>query len=147
MRNYQTPICLFCRKNVDTRTSLEATLFFNWVSVLLNVFINWASNVAWLLLNTYNHHYTETHILVYFCPCIDPCLFMSYIYDLFMSYIYDLCDFLFSLIFIAINHITSFNRRICFCTFFRISHYFWTITWMKKANNFQIAKVKPQGVT
>ena len=139
MRNYQTPICLFCRKNVDTRTSLEATLFFNWDSVLLNVFINWASNVAWLLLNTYNHHYTETHILVYFCPCIDPCLFMSYIHDL--------CDFLFSLIFIAINHITSFSRRICFCTFFRISYYFWTITWMKKANNFQIAKVKPQGVT
>ena len=24
---------------------------------------------------------------------------------------------------------------------------FWMITWMKKANNFQIARVQPQGVT
>ena len=25
-------------------------------------------------------------------------------------------------------------------------YYFWMITWMKKVNNFQIAKVQPQGV-
>ena len=33
---------------------------FNLTSVLLNFFMNWASNVASVLLNTYNHHYTET---------------------------------------------------------------------------------------
>ena len=25
-------------------------------------------------------------------------------------------------------------------------YYFWMITWMKKANDFQIAKVQPHGV-
>ena len=47
-----------------------------------------------------------------------------------------LCDLLliFSLIFIVINHITS------------LSYYFWMITWVKKANNSQIAKVQPQSV-
>ena len=28
-----------------------------------------------------------------------------------------------------------------------MSYYFWMITWMKKANNLQIAEVQPQGVT
>ena len=37
--------------------------FFNSASVLLNFFINWASNVAQVLLNTYNNHYTETHFI------------------------------------------------------------------------------------
>ena len=27
-----------------------------------------------------------------------------------------------------------------------MSYYFWIITWMKNANNFQIPKVQPQGV-
>ena len=34
-------------------------LFFNSTSVLLNFFMNWASNVAWVLLNTYGHRYTD----------------------------------------------------------------------------------------
>ena len=28
-----------------------------------------------------------------------------------------------------------------------MSYYFWKIMWMKNVNNFQIAKVQPQGVT
>ena len=39
------------------------------------------------------------------------------------------------------------NRCNCFLHMFQnISYYFWMITWMKKANNFLIAKVQPQGV-
>ena len=71
--------------------------------------------------------------LVYLCPCVGLSLFNFYPNDLF---------FILSLIFIAINHITSLNRRNCFLYIFQdISYYFWMITWMKKANNFQIPKV------
>ena len=31
-------------------------------------------------------------------------------------------------------------------TFENMSYYFWMITWTKNLNNFQIAKVQPQGV-
>ena len=48
--------------------------------------------------------------LVYLCPCLGLPAFMSYLYDLL---------FIFNLIFIAINHITS--AVLFFCTFFRIS--------------------------
>ena len=37
--------------------------FFNSASVLLTFLINWASNVAYVLLNTYKHHYTKTILL------------------------------------------------------------------------------------
>ena len=30
--------------------------------------------------------------------------------------------------------------------FYNISYYVWRITWMENVNNFQIAKVQPQGV-
>ena len=36
--------------------------FFSTQSVLLNFFMNWASNVAYVFFNTYNHH-TETHFI------------------------------------------------------------------------------------
>ena len=62
-----------------------------------------------------------------------PGLFMSYICDLF---------FIFSLIFIAIYHITSLKQTHLFLYIFKnISFY----VWMKKANNFQITKVQPKG--
>ena len=71
--------------------------------------------------------------LVYLCPCLGLSLFNFYPNDLF---------FILSLIFIVIYHITSLNRRNCFLYIFQnISYYFWMITWMKKANNFQIPKV------
>ena len=38
-------------------------IFFNSASVLLNFIMKWASNVAWVLLNTCNHHYTETYFI------------------------------------------------------------------------------------
>ena len=46
--------------------------------------------------------------LVYLCPCLGLGLLMFYIYDLF---------FIFSLIFIVINHITSLKQTLIFCTF------------------------------
>ena len=38
----------------------ELHSFFNLNSVLFNFFMNWASNVAYVLLNTYKHHHVET---------------------------------------------------------------------------------------
>ena len=43
--------------------SLDYTLFFNSASVLLNFFMNWASNVASVLLNANKHHHSETLFL------------------------------------------------------------------------------------
>ena len=50
-------------QNSDCKLLLKATLIFNSASVLLNFFMNLASYVAQVLLNTYNHHYTETHFI------------------------------------------------------------------------------------
>ena len=77
----------------------------------------------------------SSHIL-HLYPCQRLGLFM-YLLDLF---------FIFSLIFFAINHISSF-KFTCFLHIFQnTSYYLWMITWMKKPNNFLIAKVQPQHV-
>ena len=49
-----------CACWTNKRFFYKQSLLFNSASVLLNFFINWASNVACVLLNTYNHHYVET---------------------------------------------------------------------------------------
>ena len=56
-----------------------------------------------MLFNTYKHNYTERHIsyLVYFGLCLGLGLFMSHIGGLF---------FIFSLISIAVNSITSLKQ-------------------------------------
>ena len=85
------------------------------------------------LLNTYNHHYTETHFIFTTCPCLDLGLFLSYLCDLF---------FIFSVVFIVINHITSLKQTyLFFVHFLEYLPFLDDITWMKKANNFHIAKV------
>ena len=73
------------------------------------------------------------------CPCLGLGLFMSYLCDLFP---------IFSLIFIVIGDITSLKQSNFFFYILRISliYLFWMTTWMKKMNNFQIAKVQLQGV-
>ena len=53
--------------------------------------------------------------LVHLCPFLGLSLFMSYLCDLF---------FIFSLIFIIINHKTSFSRRTCFVFFLHFLEYF-----------------------
>ena len=57
-------------------------------------------------------HYTETYFIftIFVCPCLGLDLFMSYLFDLF---------FIFSLIFIVINDITSFKQ-----TYLNISYHF-----------------------
>ena len=56
-----------------------------------------------------------------------------------------LCDLflIFSLIFIVINPIPSFKQMyLIFVPYLdNVFYYSWMITWMKKANNFQLAKV------
>ena len=56
------------------------------------------------MLNTYNHPYTETYFTF--------SIFVSYLgLGLYMSYLYDLF-FIFSLIFIVINHITFTAHKL-----------------------------------
>ena len=81
--------------------------------LLLKFIMVWASNVAYVLLDTYNHHYAEMQfILSILYPCLCLGLFMSYLCDLF---------FIFGLSFTVINHTASFRQPdLCFCTFFRM---------------------------
>ena len=48
------------------------------------------------------------------------------------------------------RHNQSYNfiktDTLVFVLFKIIFYYFWMKTWMKRANNFQIAKLQPQGV-
>ena len=110
--------------------------FFNSASLMLNFFMNWASNLLRFCLI----HITVIvlrHILylVYLCSCLGPGLFKSHLY------------FIFTLMFSVINYVTSFKQTyLFFVHFWNKSHYFWMITWMRKANNFQTVKVQPQGV-
>ena len=67
-----------------------------------------------------------------------------FIVDLFMLHLYDLF-FIFSLIFIVINHITSL-KQTQLLLFVEQLILFLDNDVMKKANNFQIAKVQPEGI-
>ena len=70
--------------------------------------------------------------LVHLCPCLVLVLFMSYLCDL---------VFIFSLIFIAINHIILLKQtKLFFAHFQNILFQFWMITKMKKRNNFKQQK-------
>ena len=103
-------------------------------------------------LNTYNHHYTETHnlYLVYLCPCLDPGLFMSYLSGLLLiSASFSLPLFMeileFSIISSCINHITSLKQtHMFFVHFLEYLLLFLGDNVDEKGNNFQIAKVQPQ---
>ena len=54
---------------------LATRFFFNSASVLLNIFINWASNVASVLLNAYKHHHTwALHIFAIFVSVSTPAI-------------------------------------------------------------------------
>ena len=64
----------------------------------------------------------------YLCPCLCLGLFMLYLCDLFS-------------IFLSLIMQPHLNRRTCFFSK-NISNYFWMITLIDKANNFQIAKVR-----
>ena len=61
-----------------------------------------------------------------------------------MLHLYDLF-FIFSLIFIVINHITSL-KQTQLLLFAEQLILFLDNDVMKKANNFQIAKVQPEGI-
>ena len=73
---------------------------------------------------------------------------MKMIIGIFMSYLYYLF-FISIFIFIMINHTISVNsKKITFWHIFnKMFRYFWIITWMKKANIFQMSKVQSQGAT
>ena len=51
--------------------------------------MNWASNVAVVLLDSYKHLYTETVLYMqYLCPYLGLGLFLSYLCDLFFIFIF-----------------------------------------------------------
>ena len=85
--------------------------FINSVSVLLNFFINWASNIAWVLLNIYMTIIIQRHfifsVFVFMCR---PRSIYVYLYILF---------FIFSLIFIAMNHMMSLKHSHLFFVHFK----------------------------
>ena len=94
--------------------------------MLLDFLMNRASNVASVLLNAHKHHYAKPHFI--FSKSVSmssPSLFILYLCDLY---------FIFSLIFIVINHITSLKQTdtLFSCIVFTIflEHYFWMITWV-----------------
>ena len=88
-----------------------------------------------VVLNTGPLNWESIMPLVYLSLCLGLGLFMLFLCDLF---------FICSLTVIAINHYNVINTGTLFL--YIIFYYFWMIRWMKKANNFQIAKVQPQGV-
>ena len=83
--------------------------FFNSVSVLLSFFINWASNFAKPLLNTYKLIILR-HLLysLFWRPCLDLRLFMSYLCDLFFIFIF----------FFMINRVISWTKAPAFLLIF-----------------------------
>ena len=74
--------------------------------------------------NTYHDHYADILCFIYFCPCLGLGLFMAFICDLF---------FIFNLIFIDINHVTSWKQIHMFLYIFRISLiiFGWQRGWRK----------------
>ena len=96
---------------------------FNSASVLLNLFMNWAWNVAWVLL----------FISTIFVSMSRPKFHLCYI-----------CLICFSLWIIVQPH--EYRHTCSVAYFLESAPFFWTITCMKNVNNFQMAKVWPQGV-
>ena len=92
---------------------LQATLFFNSASVLLNILINWASNFAYVLLNNVSNIILSRFIyLLHLGSCLHLGLFMPYLRE---------SIFIFVFIFIMINCIISWIQTcLFFCLFFRI---------------------------
>ena len=92
--------------HTNMNTFLISNAFFNSASVLLNSSMNWASNIALVLLNTCSHNYTwKSFIFSIISPCLGLGLFMPHPCDLF---------FIFSLIFVVTNHITPFKQTYLF---------------------------------
>ena len=98
--------------------------------------MNCASNGGHVLLNTYKHRHSETiSMFGIFVSMLVLGLFI-------MS---DLCH-LFLILFIILilsTHIISLEQAhfVFFAHFLEYTLCFWLITWKKKANNFETAKV------
>ena len=106
--DFPVAICLFKINNGDTRKTcgihafLHETLFFNSASVLLNFFMNWAPDVAWVLLIAHNHHHTVTSYICYIVLMSSP----SFIYVVSMWSIF----FIFRLVFIMIDQLIPLKQ-------------------------------------
>ena len=108
---------------------------FNRASLLLNFEFQMLFRCC---LSCYNHNYAETNfVFIIFVSMRRPrSISIIVIYFPFTAS--------FSLLLIIKFH---FSKRTCFLQIFQnICYDFWMITQMKKANNFQIAKVQPRGV-
>ena len=104
-------IRFFC----DPYIAVWRMLFLNSPSVLLNFFLNCASNVSYVLLNTYKHHHRETLFL------FTKFVFMSRPRSIYIVSVWFI--FIFIFIFIMINRIISWiqtHSHLFFCLFFRI---------------------------
>ena len=85
----------------------------NSTSVLLNCFMNWASNVVKVLINTFKHHHTETLFIFFIFASMSRSRSIYVVLrDLF---------FIFIFIFLKINRMFSWiQAHLLFCLFSKI---------------------------
>ena len=102
---------------------------------------NTFSMPASVLLNTYKHHHTETLLFIF-------TIFVSMYRSRSIYVIPVLCIFHFHLHlhYDLLYNFMNTDTLVFFLILQNVSYYFWMVTWMKYVNNFQIAKIKPQGV-
>ena len=103
------------------------TLSWNEFQMLLRCYLIHIKSPCW-----------KTFYIYYICTnqCLDLGLFMLYLFDLYLIFIF---------ILIMVNCMSA-HTLVLLLIFQNMSCHFWMITWMKTVNNFQIAKVQPQGV-
>ena len=133
--NTETPMVLTWTKLVNSvraffisnaffATQTQCCLTFSWIELQMLLRFS-LIHIATMILR-------HIFYLVYLCPSLDESLFMLCLRDLFFN---------FSLIFIDIIYVTSFLYILK-----NMFQFLWMITWMKNANNFQIAQVQPQSL-
>ena len=98
--------------------------------------MNCASNGGHVLLNTYKHRHSETISMfgIFVSMLVLGLFIMSDLCHLFL---------IFFIILILSTHIISLEQAhfVFFAHFLEYTLCFWLITWKKKANNFETAKV------
>ena len=76
--------------------------------------------------------------LLYLYLCQYLGLFLLYLCDVFHFHLHFHDDYLYNLM--------NTDMHVLLLIFRSMLYYFWMTMWMKNVNNFQIAKVQPQGV-
>ena len=122
-------ICTLFYKQRFFSNEPQCSLTFSWIELQLLV---------------RNHHHTVTHFI--FNIFVSIFVSMSRPRSIYVGYIWSIFHFQSYFLAIQSSNNKHYNRHTCFGAFLWNIYYLWMITWMNKANNFQIANVQPQGV-